>query len=351
MQLKTFEAATLPAAIAKVRDTLGEDALIVSTDRIRRGKGVRITAAVKKAQSAAPGFDIDTKAFNGEPTDDPIPLLRAALADNGVTEDLADRLLEAASFVSTPIAPALALAAALESAFDFLPLGKRGGRIVTDEGLRRATLLVGPPGAGKTVTAAKMAARAARAGNGVRLISVDTLKTGGMEHLNALAEALGIGMRFAGDASELAALVAGSTGDVSIIDTAGINPFDSVDADHLAAMIAEADVEPILVMPAGLDHVDAVETAHAFAKLNCRRMIITRVDMTRRLGSVLEAAYQAGLAFADVSVSPEIIGRNGGGLGTLNPVALARLMLPAQLLHSDNGYGLAEPAAKRTEGI
>ena len=29
------------------------------------------------------------------------------------------------------------------------------------------------------------------------------------------------------------------------------------------------------------------------------------------------------------------MGRNGGGLGTLNPVALARLMLPTLLLHED----------------
>lgn len=347
MRLKSFEANSLKDAISKVRQTFGDDALIVSTDRVKRGKMIRVTAAIPDKDTDANSLVIDKKQFNGKPVDDPIPTLRAALADNGLTGDLAIRLLETASFVAKPIAPALALAAALDTVFDFQPLGKLGGRVVTDAGLKRATLLIGPPGSGKTVTAAKMAARASQAGNGVRLYSIDTLKTGGIDHLRALAEALGIGMRVAQDPRELAALVAGSTGDVSIIDSSGINPFDAVDADHLTAFIEAADVEPILVMPAGMDRVDAIETAHAFAKLSCKRMIVTRVDMTRRLGSLLEAAHESGLAFSDVSVSPEILGENGGGLGTLNPVALARLMLPALVLHEEAEADNALLAADR----
>lgn len=337
MQLKSFEASSLPAAIEKVRESFGEDALIVSTDRIQQGKSIRVTAAIPKKTEDGFGFAIDRKSFNGQPVDDPLPILRAALADNGLTGDLATRLLEAVHYVSTPIPPALALAAALDTVFKFQPLGKLGGRVVTDQGLRRATILLGPPGSGKTVTAAKMAARTAEAGNGVRLISIDNLKTGGVEHLKSLADALGIGMTAAQNPRELATLVAASMGDVSIIDSSGINPFDSVDVDHLAEFIDATDAEPILVMPAGMDRVDAVETAHAFARLKCRRMIVTRVDMSRRLGSILECAYAADLAFSDVSVSPEIVGKNGGGLGTLNPVALARLMLPTLLLHEDSG--------------
>lgn len=348
MRLKSFEATSLQDAIKKVRDTFGEEALIVSTDRVKKGKVIRVTAAIPAKDEDPKSFEIDKKSFNGEPVDDPIPVLRAALADNGLTGELATRMLETSSFVSKPIAPALALAAALDAVFEFQPLGKLGGRVVTDHGLKRATLLVGPPGSGKTVTAAKMAARAARAGNGVRLLTIDTLKTGGVDHLKALSEALGIGMRAAHDPKELAALVAGSMGDVSIIDSSGINPFDSVDRDHLAEFVDAADVEPILVLPAGLDVIDAVETAHAFARMNCRRMIITRVDMTRRLGSLLEASYESGIAFSDVSVSPEILGKTGGGLGTLNPVALARLMLPSLLLHHE---AEAESAARPAERV
>lgn len=345
MLLKSFEAPSLRDAMNKVRESFGEDALIVATDHRRNGASVRVTAAVPPKKGVAGNLSIDRKSFNGIPVDDPVPVLRATLADNGLTGDLASRLLEAVSFVTTPIAPALALAAALDTVFDFQPLGKLGGRVVTDSGLRRATLLIGPPGSGKTVTAAKMAARASRAGNGVRLISIDTLKTGGAEHLKCLANALDISMKVAETPGELSALVAGSMGDISIIDSSGINPFDSVDADHLAEFIDKSNAEPILVIPAGLDRVDAIETAHAFARLKCRRMIVTRVDMTRRLGSILECAYEADLSFSDVSVSPEIVSGNGGGLASLNPVALARLMLPSSLIHEEvpeSGFPNAE---------
>ena len=111
----------------------------------KSGRSVRVTAAIPKKEDGADDFVIDQKSFNGQPVEDPIPILRAALADNGLTGELANRLLDAAGYVSTPIAPALALAAALDTVFDFEPMGKLGGRVVTDHGLRRATLLIGPP--------------------------------------------------------------------------------------------------------------------------------------------------------------------------------------------------------------
>lgn len=341
MRLKSFEAPTLKQAMDQIRASLGEDALIVATDRAGRGTAVRVTAAIPDARETSDVLHVDPREFNGTPTKDPVPLLRNALADNGVREELSLRLLEAASLVPTPVAPALALAAALDTVFDFSPMGKTGGRVATGHGLRRATLLVGPPGAGKTVSAAKLAARAHAARNTVHLATIDTVKTGGIEHLAALADALEIEMTLARNPRELTLLIAGAGGDVTIVDSAGINPFDEEEAKDLARFLDAAAVEPVLVLPAGLDRIDAVETALAFARMGCRRMVLTRLDMTRRLGGTLEAAYESGLAFSDISVSPAIVGE-GGGLAALNPVALARLMLPAQLLHDRD----AEPAAK-----
>jgi hypothetical protein len=128
---------------------------------------------------------------------------------------------------------------------------------------------------------------------------------------------------------------------VGMLERLGVNTRNDIDS------LNTANVAAVMVMPAGIDRVDAIETAHAFAQLKCKRMIVTRVDMTRRLGSLLKAAYESGLAFSDVSVSPEILGQNGGGLGTLNPVALARLMLPATLLHEDAEAEKAAFAAER----
>ena len=48
------------------------------------------------------------------------------------------------------------------------------------------------------------------------------------------------------------------------------------------------------------------------------------MDMARRLGGVLAAADAARLPFCDVGISPGI----ADGLGAVNPLSLARLLLP-----------------------
>ena len=54
MRLKTFNARTMSEAMKMVRDHLGEDAIIVSTQKGEGGKGVRLTAAL---DGADPEFD------------------------------------------------------------------------------------------------------------------------------------------------------------------------------------------------------------------------------------------------------------------------------------------------------
>jgi flagellar biosynthesis protein FlhF len=53
-------------------------------------------------------------------------------------------------------------------------------------------------------------------------------------------------------------------------------------------------------------------------------MLVTRLDMVHRLGSILAAADANRLAFSDIGTSPSI----ADGLSPLNPVALARFLMP-----------------------
>jgi flagellar biosynthesis protein FlhF len=64
--------------------------------------------------------------------------------------------------------------------------------------------------------------------------------------------------------------------------------------------------------------------------------LTTRLDMARRLGSMLTAAHEAGLALCDASTSP----RAAEGLTPLSPTSLARLMMP--------GSETSERRAKQT---
>ena len=58
--------------------------------------------------------------------------------------------------------------------------------------------------------------------------------------------------------------------------------------------------------------------------MGTRRVLVTRLDLTRRFGSVLAAVYESRLTFCDVSITSKV----ADGLTPLNPVALARLMMP-----------------------
>ena len=71
--------------------------------------------------------------------------------------------------------------------------------------------------------------------------------------------------------------------------------------------------------------------ARIFADLGARQMIVTRMDASRRLGSVIAAASVGRLAICEGSFSPYV----AEGFRTLTPITLARLMLGA----SRNGDG------------
>ncbi len=313
MKLRIFGAPTMNEVMAKVRDQLGSDAIILSTQTDPDGH-IRVTAAIDRPIENVTGRK---PARNGPPSIDPLPEIRRALVAHGIDEAIANRLLEVADdHAREHVSSAVALAAALDSCFNFDPIADKPDRPI---------MLVGPPGTGKTVTTAKLAARAHIAGQSVRVIGTDTIKAGGFAQLQQLTGALQIGLRKAEDPDDFRAAIAGCNGtDMVIIDSFGVNPFETDDIDRLQPLIAAADLEPVLVMPAGLDVIDAGEIATAFAALGCRRAVITRLDLARRFGSLLAAAHTSGLAFCDVSLSPHI----GAGLRALNPVGLARLLLP-----------------------
>ena len=112
--------------------------------------------------------------------------------------------------------------------------------------------------------------------------------------------------------------------DQIVIDTAGINPFDPESVKLVARLIGAADCDPVLVIPAGIDADESGEIARVFATIGAKAMIPTRVDVARRLGSLLSAAHHGGLVLAEVSSTAKV----ADGLSPLSAKRLTQLLMP-----------------------
>ena len=321
MRLRTFTAPSIGEAMRQVREVLSADAVILSTEQI--GKSIKLTASVE------PGVAAQTNGAGPAlpPSGDDI---ESALTYHGVPKALIDRLLAMAGDLEGA-SPHQALTAALRARFDFRPLIERKPA--------KPILFAGLPGAGKSATLAKLAARAKVNGWAATAITCDLAKAGAIEQLATYAKALEIPAYRAKDAATLQRAVAKADADGPIlIDTLGTNPLKAADLAQLRALAEAASAEIILVMAAGGDPLESAELAAGYAEAGATRLVATKIDVARRYGGILGAAEAGRLAFAGLGTSPEI----ASGLGTLRADQLCRLILPAS-------RGEAQAAAGSTE--
>ena len=316
MRMKTFSADTMSDAMMLVREHFGENAIIVSTQTDEDGIGVRITAAIDQVEDE---FEEDKY---DEAYDDPIEVIAEALLNNGVPQQISDELISAAEELSMDD-PILALAGALDRFFSFAPMPRGAAD--------KPILLVGMPGAGKTVTIAKLATRLVMQKQAVRVITTDTVRAGGFAQLEAFTKILKLDLISAGTPGVLRAAVAEAEGREHIlIDCPGSNPFNDDDIDRQARLIQAIDADIVLVMAGGADPAEAAEVAGIYRELGARRLLLTRIDMTRRFGSFLSAAAMTGLQITEVGVGPNV----ADGLRPMNPVTLAQFLLPKSVKES-----------------
>lgn len=337
MRLKSFYAKSMKEAMQMVRDTLGEEAIIVATREEGGGKTVRVTAAVEnddhydEDRYGFEGFAAETEpaqpAYKNERTDwlqyddedeenAVVEQLTDVMLRHSVPEDITDQVISCATIMGANKADD-ALVAALEHLFSFRPLNQKKGA--------KALMMVGPPGSGKTLATAKLAARSVMASQTVAVITTDSQRAGGVEQLSAFTKILRVGLSKASGPKELRDALNQTNGaDHVLIDTAGINPFNPEDMRDLARLAAVADIEPVLILPAGIDASESGEIGRIFGALGVRSMIPTRIDIARRLGGVLSAAHHGGLVFAEGSHTPKV----ADGLFALTPRRLAALLMP-----------------------
>ncbi|MDE2198575.1 MAG: hypothetical protein KGJ41_06105 [Rhodospirillales bacterium] len=282
MRLKLYRAATVQEAMAQIRGELGPDALIMQTRRL--AGGVEIAAALEGVEAVAP-----------PPAD-----LAESLRSHGVGGRIADGLCRGA------------LPFALTAMFRFARLDFASGAA--------PLLLVGPPGGGKTLTAARLATRLVLEGAPPLVITADGRRAGAVEQLSAFTRLLGLALLSASTPAALARAIAQRQhGQPVLIDAPGLDAIDPAQLREIAALAEAGEARPAVVLPAGLDPHEAADQAAAHLAAGASFLIATKLDISRRLGGILAAA-DAGLALAEAGIGPGA----ADGLTPLTAALLAR---------------------------
>jgi flagellar biosynthesis protein FlhF len=185
-------------------------------------------------------------------------------------------------------------------------------------------MLVGPTGAGKTSCGAKLAASALNRGSTAFIMSADVGRAGAIDQIKAYGDALGADFYITETPHDVASALRSKrpTG-VVILDTPGVSPYDPGDFAALRQFQEATSGEAVLVLPASGDVEEFKDWANAFKEFGARRMIITKLDATRRIGGALSAAFAGGFALAYFSQTPFI----SEGLLDATPEFLARRLL------------------------
>lgn len=221
MRLETFRGSTWSSVFSAARRAIGDDVMIVRTQTMRGADGSSFIEVL-----AAAARDLDQFRRRLEPR------------------------------------PAVTLA--------------RKGRPYT-------LALVGPTGAGKTTTIAKLAVHpAAFGGKRVGVVSLDTYRAGALEQLQAYCDVAGLPLEIVYDARDVdAARSRLANCEVVLIDTPGRSPRTAAFDRAWRQLLDRFDPDEChLVMPATM-RLDLVASAReAFSATTCTHLIVTKCDET-----------------------------------------------------------------------
>jgi flagellar biosynthesis protein FlhF len=317
MHMKSFFAPTMAEAMKLVRFEMGARSIIVASSD--ENDGAVITAAIEDTSENG------LKKFEEIPDlskEDTVNVIRQSLTFHGAPIALSERLTTNATNMNADT-PTLALAEAMDEAFSFNPISMLLTAKTRTQNAPHI-LIMGPPGTGKTITAAKLAALSAVNKVTPQVITTDCKRAGGTEQLAALTRNLNINLLSIDDPEGLILLLEGIRKDTPIlIDSQGVNPFDDQEMDHLKSLASVAGAENVLVLAAGGDALEGAEIAREFSLIGATRLVVTRLDMTRRLGSILAAADAGKLSLSDISINPDV----ADSINPINPISLARLIM------------------------
>ena len=166
------------------------------------------------------------------------------------------------------------------------------------------TAVVGPTGAGKTTTIAKLAARwcMQHGCQDLALVSTDSYRIGAREQLATYARILGAPMHTANGAKDLARVLERlKSKKLILIDTAGMGPRDVRLVEQLATLKYGASrARVLLALPAQAEGQALDEIVCAFVRVKPAACVLTKVDEAASLGAAISTVLRHHLKIAYV---------------------------------------------------
>ncbi len=223
--------------------------------------------------------------------------LQQQLIDAGLDATVAQQIAEDASIAARDL-PAAQRPAGLES-LALQSIRKRlrfSSELAADTpGAKRAIVVVGPPGAGKTTALAKIAVGECLGRRlSARILSVDPYRVAAHEKLRTLAKIMGLGFTSASTIREFLDAVDEFRGkDVLLIDTPGFSSSEFESLQELASCLARINArETHLVLPAWMSRKDLMRYADLYAGFQPDYVLFTKLDETESPSACLGAALE-----------------------------------------------------------
>jgi len=171
-------------------------------------------------------------------------------------------------------------------------------------------LLVGPRGAGKTTTVAKLAVASVQSSSSrpVRLLSLDMSRATAHLQLQSLAAAYLMAFQEVPAAYLLPGLIAEARQKETIfVDTPGYTGADTNAADAAAAALAECPgLDVHLVVPGYMKARDLRLCIEKYSRFRPTKLLVTKMDETHSFGSIFSEAARAGLKISFIGYGPGI---------------------------------------------
>ena len=345
MKVKVFTASNIQEAMKKVKETLGVDAIILHTRKIKQGgflgffakEIVEIVAAVedvyvppKKNSQPVPNLNRDLALNYLEKNNQERDSLVKEMADiknilrdvlqntnhlNGNQlekaeadksgNDFWEKYFQEKGLIPTLVEYLIKNSSLTENtnfeeakkmfAFKLADLVKTAEIEVKNQNGPVKIALIGPTGIGKTTTLAKLAAMSIFEANlNVGLLTADTYRIAAVEQLRTYANILNIPLEVVYNLKDISLAVQGfQDKDVIYIDTAGRSQYNKQQIAELKHALQEnTDITPCLVISANITFKDAVQIIENFSVSNLENLIFTKLDETFDTSIIFNVAFK-----------------------------------------------------------